>query len=162
MESLIDPAILPAQIIGFLLLWFVLAKFLFRPVLALLKSRDEEIKSTYDEAAAERARADQFRTEYETRLSGIEAEARTRLQDAVKEAQTAKDEIIGEARGRSEELLRRAQEDLAREREKTLAQLREQVVDISLGAAGKLIGESLDEAKHRRLVGEFIDRIEAK
>jgi len=158
----IDPMVIAAQIIGFILLWVVLAKFLFRPVLALFASREQDIRQMRENAEAERAKAEEFRADYEKRLAGIEAEARSRIQAAVKEAEDAKNQIISEARSRSDQILRRGQEDLAREREKTLAELREQVVDIALSAAGRVIGESMDEPKQRRLVNDFIDKIGVK
>jgi len=155
----IDPKVIAAQIAGFVLLWIVLAKFLFKPVLGLLHAREQDIKTTYDNAEGERAKAEEFRADYEKRLAGIEAEARSRIQVAVKEAEDAKNQIISEARGRSEEILRRGQDDLARERDRTLAELREEVVNISLAAAGKLVGESLDGPRQRKLVSDFIDKI---
>ena len=155
----IDPKVMAAQITGFVLLWIVLAKFLFRPVLALLNTRQQEVKSLYDSAEGERAKAEEFRADYEKRLAGIETEARARIQAAIKEAQGAKNEILADAKSRSEEVLRRGQEDLAREREKVLAQLREETVNISLAAAGRVIEESLDEARHRKLVSDFINKI---
>jgi F-type H+-transporting ATPase subunit b len=150
-----------AQVTGFVLLWIILARYLFRPILALLNAREEEIKLSYENAETERAKAEEFREEYEKRLAGIEAEARARIQSAVREAEAARDQIVSEARGRSEDILRRGAEELAREREKTLAQIRTEVVDISLAAAGKIIGESMDDQKHRKLVNEFVDKIGA-
>ncbi|HUV05072.1 MAG TPA: F0F1 ATP synthase subunit B [Armatimonadota bacterium] len=155
----IDPRVMAAQVTGFILLWILLAKYFFRPVLALLDSRRQEVKSLYESAESERAKAEEFRADYEKRMAGIEAEARARIQAAIKEAQGAKNEILADAKSRAEDILRRGQEDLAREREKTLAQLRGEVVNISVAAAGKLIEESLDQARHRRLVSDFIDRI---
>jgi F-type H+-transporting ATPase subunit b len=155
----IDPRVMAAQFTAFILLWIVLAKYLFRPVLALLNTREQEIKTTYETAENEQEKAEDLRRGYEQRLAAIEAEARSHIQAAVKEAQAAKHDILADAKERAEGILRRGQEDLAREREKTLAQIREEVVDVSLAAASKLIEESLDEARHRKLVSEFIDRI---
>lgn len=160
--QLIDPKVLPASIMGFLILWFILRKYLFGPVMELLKAREEEIKVTYETAETEKTRAEDFRAEYEHRLSGIEAEARARIQSAVKEAEDAKNQILSEAKTRAEDILRRGQEDLNREREKTLAQIREEVVNLTIGATAKLIGETLDDTKHRRLVSDFIDKIGAE
>lgn len=148
-----------AQVTGFVLLWMVLARYLFRPMMALLKTRETEIKATYDLASADRASAEELKAEFESRLAGIEAEARVRLQAAIKEAQTAKDEMLAEARARVDDTLRRGEEELAREREKILAEIREQTVDLSLAAAAKIVGESLDEARHRMLVNDFIDKL---
>ena len=155
----IDPRVIASQIIGFVLLWMLLARFLFRPVMTLVQTRATEIKATYDEAAAERSAAEGLKAELESRLAGIESEARARIQAAITEAQTAKDEIISEARSRSDSILQRGEEDLVREREKIIAEIRQQTVDLSLAAASKLIGESLDDARHRKLVHDVIDRL---
>jgi F-type H+-transporting ATPase subunit b len=155
----IDPRVIAAQILGFALLWILLRRYLFGPVMGLVQSRQREIKSTYEAAENEQAKAEEFRADYEKRLAGIEVEARARIQEAVKKAEEAKNEIIADARHRSEDILKRGQEELVREREKTLAQIREEVVSIALDAAGKLIGETLDEPKHRRLIGDFISRL---
>ena len=155
----IDPQVIAAQILGFALLWILLRRYLFGPVMGLVQSRQQEIKSTYEAAENEQARAEEFRTEYEKRLTGIEAEARAKIQEAIKHADDAKNEIIADARRRSEDILKRGEEELAREREKTLAAIREEVVDLSLEAAGKLVGETLDEPRHRRLIGDFISRL---
>jgi F-type H+-transporting ATPase subunit b len=155
----IDPKIIASQIVGFILLWMLLAKFLFKPVVALLQTRTKEIKATYERADAELAATEQLKADLDARLAGIETEARARIQSAIKEAQSAKDDMMAEARERVEATIRRGEEELAREREKILAEIREQTVDLSMAAAGKLIGESLDDARHRKLVNDFIDTL---
>lgn len=155
----IDPRIIAAQIAGFVLLWMLLAKFLFRPVKGLLDSRKQDIEKTYSDADTARSEAEQLKSELDQRLAVIEAEARARMQEAVKEAKNAKNEILADAKNRSDDILRRGQEELVRERDKTLAQLKEEVVDISITAAGKIIGETLDDSKHRKLVSDFVDGI---
>lgn len=155
----IEPRIMAAQVTGFILLWILLAKYLFKPVMALLKAREAELKAAYDKAAEDRGAAERIKAEVEARLADIETEARSRIQAAVAEAQSVKDEIVAEARARAEATLRRGEEELAREREKILAEVRAQTVDLSIAAAGKVIGETLDEERHRRLVNDFIDKL---
>jgi len=154
-----DVSVIPASIMGFLLLWLIMAKLLFKPVKELLKAREDEIKGTYQAADGKLAEAEELRAGYDKRLAGIEAEAHARLQAAMREAEDAKNQILAEARAHAEDILRKGQENLEREREKMVYQLREEVVNLSIGAAGKLIGESLDEPKQRKLVIDFIDRI---
>jgi F-type H+-transporting ATPase subunit b len=158
----IDPKILAASITGFLFLWAFLAKFLFKPIMAMLKARELEIKTTYANADEAKADALKLKSDLEQQVAGMEAEARARMQVAVKEAQDAKDEILADARARYEEILRKGQDDLDREREKTLVQLREEVVNLAIGAAEKLIGDSLNDEKHRLLINDFIDKVGAK
>ncbi|MDI6827572.1 MAG: F0F1 ATP synthase subunit B [Armatimonadota bacterium] len=158
----IDPKVMAAQVTGFIILWVILARYLFKPVLAFLDERQRQIRLAIDNANNEQAKAEQLREEFERRMAGIEAEARARVQAAVKEANVAKEEILTEARNRAESILQRGREDLAREREKILTQLREEVVNISLAAAGKVIEEALDEERHRKLVSNFIEKLEAQ
>src|SRR5262245_53357268 len=89
---------LVAQIIAFLLLIWVMSKYLFGPVNAVLEARQGEIQSTLDRIAADRQAMEQMRSEYEQRIAGVEAEAREKIQAAIKEAQAMKDEIVGSAR----------------------------------------------------------------
>lgn len=158
----IDPKVMAAQVTGFIILWIILARYLFKPVLAFLDERQRQIRLAIDNANDERTKAEQLREEFERRMAGIEAEARARVQAAVKEANVAKEEILTEARNRAESILQRGREDLAREREKILTQLREEVVNISLAAASKVIEEALDEERHRKLVSNFIEKLEAQ
>lgn len=158
-HELLDPKVTAASVVGFILLYILLARYLFRPVLEILDARDREIKSAYENAQAELARAEELRADYQKRLDGVEAEARALMQKAVREAQEAKDFILSEARARSAETIERGHEQLAREKEKALAELRQEVVGISIAAASKIIEESLDERLHRKLVNDFIERI---
>ena len=155
-----DPKVMAASVTGFLLLWFVLSKFLFGKVKDKIRERNEKIRSDYDAAENERLKAEEFRADYEKQLAEVDAEARSRIQTAVSEAQVAKNEILTEARSKSEDIFARGQEEIAREKEKALTQLKEEVVDITISAAGKLIGESMDQDKQRKLVADFVNEIE--
>lgn len=144
------------NIAGFLLLLWVLNRLLFKPVGGLLAQRQHEIAATYDKLEADRNQMETLRADYEQRLAGIEAEAREKIQNAIKDAQGARDQIVQEAQTRSREMITRAEAEVAREREQALITLRQQVVDLALNAATKVIGDGLDEARQRRLIDEFI------
>jgi F-type H+-transporting ATPase subunit b len=155
----IDPKVFAASITGFLLLWAFLAKFLFRPIMGLIKSREQEIIATYANAESAKTEAEKLKSDLEQQIANMDAEIRANMQNAIKEAQDAKDSILADARLKYEDILRKGQEDLEREKEKTIAGLREEVVNLSLNAAEKLIGDSMDDEKHRALINDFIDKI---
>jgi F-type H+-transporting ATPase subunit b len=155
----IDPKLILVNILGFVLLLWILKKFLYGPITKMLADRAEQVRSTYEAAEAEKASMEQLRTDYERRLAGIEAEARQKIQTAIKEAQSVRDEIIADSRGRAEGILQRGQEELLREREKTLVALRQEVADLVIGASSRLIERSLDDAAHRKLVDDFISSV---
>jgi len=81
---------------------------------------------------------------------------------ALKMADNAKDEIIAGAREEHARLLEAAQEKIARERQQALEDIRGEVVAISVAAAAKIIGQSIDEKINARLVDDFITRMECR
>lgn len=157
LESLnIDPSAILVNIVGFVLLWFVLRKMVFTPIGKVLEERQQDITTTYDKLEADQRQMDALRLDYEQRLAGIEAEAREKIQGAIKDAQAARDQIVHEANARSKEMITRAEQEIQHERDQALITLRQQVVDLALGAATKVIGDSLDETRQRRLIDDFI------
>lgn len=155
----IEPKAILVQIAGFLVLLWLLKRFLFGPVSNLLAARQSEIQSAYDKLEEDRRAMEASRAELERRLAGIEAEARERLQAALREAQQMRDEIVAKARADAERIVENGRQEVRRETEKALVSLREQVADLAVQAAGKIIGEVLDAQRHRRLVAEFIASI---
>lgn len=156
----IDPKVLIVQTGAFILLLIVFKLFLFKPVLGILDARRSEIESEYQDAENRRREADELRANYEQRLSAIEEEARAKIAEALKEGQAMRDEILADTRAQSERILTRAQEEIQRERDKVVHELRKHVADLAVEAAGKLIEEHLDDEKHRKLVAQFIDELE--
>jgi F-type H+-transporting ATPase subunit b len=149
------------QAIAFIILIWVLGKYLFRPIQDLLAARQQEVRSTLEQVEADRRAMETSRREYEARLVGIEAEAREKIQAAIKEAQGMKDEIIVSAHGDAERLLRRSQEEIQREKQRALVELRTEVADLAVQAAGKILGSSIDDRKHRDLISDFVNKVGA-
>jgi len=158
----IDPKLILVNIIGFVILLAILKKFLYGPVTQMLETRREEIAASYTAAEAEKAKMEELRADYERRLADIESEARQRMQETVKEAQGLREHLLDEARANADKILSRAEAEIGREREKVLEELRREVVDLTIGAATRLVGESLDEPGHRRLIEEFIQSVGAE
>lgn len=158
----IDLRVLLVQIGGFVLLLLIFKRFLFGPVGNILESRKQEIASDYENAERDRSLAEDLRQDYERRLAGIEVEARERIQAAIKEGQEHRDALLAEAREEAERLVRRGEEELEREHAKAMVELREEVVDLAISSARKMIERSLDDPTHRAMIKEFIDSIEVQ
>lgn len=158
----IDFNILIIQGVGFLILLFILSKFLWNPMKAQLESRRQDIASTYDKIEADRAHMDRVRSDYEYRLAQIEIEAREKIQAAVSEAQKLREDILEEARKQGEEVVGRAQEQARLEQEKALTEMQTFVTDLALKATERLLNEEMNEPRHKRLVEEFIAKAGAR
>ncbi|HOM70669.1 MAG TPA: F0F1 ATP synthase subunit B [Armatimonadota bacterium] len=158
----IDPTIIVVNIIGFILLVWLLKRFLYRPITQMMDQRAEDIRSTYAAAETEKAAMEELRRDYEEQLADIEAEAHERIQAAIKEAHSIRDDIIADAREKSDAIILRGEEELAREREKAIVELREEVANLIISASSKLLERSLDDQSHRRLIDEFISGVGEK
>ena len=148
------------QIVGFLIVLWVLKRFAWKPILTLLEERRQRIKSEFEAAAQKKEEANQLLASYEAKLKEIDALARAKITEAVSEAQRLAAEIKEEARKEGRELVVRSQAEIAREIAKAKVQLKEDMVAISLTATEKIISQKLDEPGHRRLVDEYLSRIE--
>ena len=157
MQIIPDPKVLIVQALGFLLVVGVFKFFLFQPILGILEARRKEIASEYDAAEANRTTAEELKAQYERHLATIAEETRAKIAEAVKDGQTMREEILADSRTQAERILTRAQEEIARESEKALVELKTTVTNLTIDAAGKLIGESLNDDKHRQLVDGFIN-----
>jgi F-type H+-transporting ATPase subunit b len=93
----IDPKFILVQMVGFLILIFVLRKYAFGPMVGVLQQRQDTIRGNFDEAEARRNEMVKLQRDYEERLAKIEDEARDKIQVAVREAQVARDEIVARA-----------------------------------------------------------------
>jgi F-type H+-transporting ATPase subunit b len=158
----IDFNIILIQIVGFLLLLWLMMRYFWKPVEQMLEARRQDINATYDKIEADRQAMEQLRVDYEQRLAQIEAEARERIQQAIGEAQQLREQILQDARRQAQEILARAQEQAQLEREKLLTELQTHVADLTLAVAERVLGESLDDERHRRLINEFIQTVEVR
>ena len=84
--------------------------------------------------------------------------AEYRIQAAMKEAQGIKEEIVSSAHTEAERLVTRAREEVVREKQQALVELRTQVADLAVAAAGKILRRSVDERTQRELVTDFINQ----
>jgi F-type H+-transporting ATPase subunit b len=159
--NLIDIRLVATQIIGFLLMLWLLRMYAWKPVLSLLEARRAKIAGAFEEAEKKKGEALELKARYEQDLRGIEAQARQRLQEAVAEGQKVAAEIKSQAQAESVQRLERAAEEIQREREKAKEQLKESIIHIATRAAEKILREELDDAAQRRLAGEFIDEVGA-
>jgi len=159
--ELVDIRQVLTQILGFLLMVWILRRYAWGPVIGMLEARREKIAGEFKEADRQKVEALELKARYDTELKGIEAQARQRIQDAVAEGQRVAAEIKSQAHQDAAARLERAADDIAREREKAKEILKEQVINLSLRTAEKILRQKLDDPAQRRLAGEFIDEVGA-
>lgn len=162
MEALgINLGYLIIQIVGFLLLVVLLNTILYKPLLGMLERRRERIAEGLNqareaEAALARAEADRNKLLDEARQEAqrITSEARSRAEEAGKALEAT-------ARQEAQRIREQAQTEAASERDRQLADVREQVVSLSIAAANHILGQNLDEKRQRELVADFFSNVPA-
>ena len=157
--QLINLPLLLSSAIGFGIMFWVLYKFLWKPVLGIIDERRESIETAFAEVDQAKEEVAQLKAEYEAKLKQINAEAQAKLQEAIDRGNQAADELKAAAEDSREKLLAKTHEDIEREKDKAVAELRNQAVDLSFAIARKVTRDGLDRERHDQLVNSFISEL---
>src|SRR2546425_9376759 len=160
MEKLVHLNQLLAHAISFVIFLFLVRGAFNAIIFPPMRERRERIKAEFERIEQEKAEVGKIRQEYEAHLKRLDAESRQRIQEAVAEGQRVAAEIREGSRKEAQEMITRAREEIAIERDKAQATLRNEVVDLATEIAGKLIREELTADKHRKLVDNFLAEVE--
>ncbi len=146
----------------FFALLYLLKKFAWPALVGATEEREKKIQAQL--AAAEKAHAEAAAALEEAKRLAAETRgsAQQLLNDARQAAEKERTALLERARREQEDLLERARREIATEKDKALASLRREAVELSLAAAGKLIGERMDSDTDRRLVTEYLESVEIK
>lgn len=144
------------HIIAFLVLFFVLKRFLWGLILNTVDQRAETIESAYAEVENKQAEAELLTSQLNERLAMIEEERRQILEEAAKQGKALAEEIRYAAETQRERLLEKAQGDIAMERDKLKVEMNNYTADLSVDIAEKLLRKSLDREEQFRLVKEMM------
>lgn len=142
-----------------LLIFFVAKKFLFVPVMNMIKSRQEEIDSMYLEANNAKDEALALEAEYKEKLSQAALTGERMVKEAVERGHHREEEILRQANLEAEAIMAKASQDIAREKKKALNDAKDEISDIAMAIAEKVVGRELNDADHADLVDGFIDRL---
>jgi F-type H+-transporting ATPase subunit b len=151
-----NPGLLIWTIITFLALLFVLRKFAWKPLLEALNSREEHVRSSLERAEHAAREAERILEENRRELSKAEAESQRILNEGRSLAEKLKGEILEHAHQQSRRLVEQAKQEIDRDKEAALSQLRGEVANLAIAAAEKILDETLDENRQRKLVDAYL------
>jgi F-type H+-transporting ATPase subunit b len=156
----INPGYIISQIVNFALLAVLLYLVAYKPILRMLDERSARIKKGLEDAEKASKRAEEMEQEFERRMAEARKDGQEIVAQATQMSERARQEILDRAREEARAQIDKAKEEIAREREAAMAELRQQIADLSLTISHKVIGESLDEQRQRRLIAEFLEQTE--
>lgn len=141
------------------ILFLILKKFLYKPVLKMLDERRAQIDSDYADANAAKQSAEAKDAELTERLSNAKTEAEGIVKEAADIAKARGDKIVEEARANADAIRRQAEEDAELERKRVGETIKEQIVDVSTALAEKMLEREVNADDHKALIDDFIDKI---
>ena len=140
-----------------LTIYFVAKKFLFGPVMKIISDRQQEIDQMYADAGSAKTEAEAMRTEYQERLTDAQAASDRIVRDAVSRGQAREEAIIQQAHSEAAAIMDKAAADIQLEKKKALNDAKDEISDIALALAGKIVGRELNARDQASLVDSFIE-----
>ncbi|MDP6605878.1 MAG: F0F1 ATP synthase subunit B [Dehalococcoidia bacterium] len=145
-----------AQLVNFLILLVVLRLFLYRPLLNMLDERKRRISEGLNRAEEAAVQASASEDEARRVIDEARAEGREAVQRSQEAAERLRAELEERAREQAEQIVERAREEVQAERDRAIQLLHEGFADLTISAAERVIGQSLDRSAHQRLIDEVL------
>ena len=136
---------------------FVGTKFLFKPIMKMIADRQKEIDDMYSDANAAKADAEAMQSEYQAKLGDAQAASERIVKEAVSRGQAREEEIIRQANAEASAIMDKAAADIAMEKKKAINDAKDEISDLALAIAGKVVGRELNAADQSDLVDAFIN-----
>jgi F-type H+-transporting ATPase subunit b len=152
----INLPLLVVFIVNFIVLLVLLRLFLYKPVMKVLDERAQRTKDAMELAEAIKKEYEQAKGEVQKQIEKGRQEAQAIITQAMQVGERLKEESKQEAAKQAQVMIDRTRSELEAERDKIIGDLRREFVDISIAAAEKVIKETLDREKHRKLIEETL------
>ncbi len=152
----INPGLIVWTIVTFLVVLAILRFTAWKPLLAALTSREEKVRSSLEQAEKARQDAQHLLDENQRQLALAEEQSQRIIREGREMGEKLKVEIVEKANASSRHMIEQAKDEISREKEKALTQLRSEVADLAIAATGKLLDANLDTPKQRQLLDAAI------
>lgn len=139
-------------LISFFVLLFLLKKFAYKPILAFMEQREQSIKEAIEEAQSTHKAAKELLSQHKSQLEEGRREARKIIEEGRAIGENLKKDILTQASQESKDLVKKAQEEIEREKMKALIELQDSIADLSVQIASKIIQGALKPDDHLKLI----------
>jgi F-type H+-transporting ATPase subunit b len=143
----------------FVILLFVLSKFAFKPITAAVIAREQALQKAIDDAKRDREEAARVLAEHRAALDAARGDAQRLIVEGREAGERVRAEIVEQARAEHQEMMERVRREIASEKDRAIAELRREAVDLAIKGAGKVIERNFDDAANRKLVEDFLSSV---
>jgi len=142
-----------------LAIFLVARKYLIGPVRKMIESRQKEIDDMYETAGNAKEEAMAMKEEYLKKLNDAQMTSDKIVKDAVARGQKREEEIVEKAKNEAGQILQKAQDDIQLEKKKAVNEAKNEISDMALEIAGKVVGRQLSAADKAEMIDHFIDEL---
>jgi F-type H+-transporting ATPase subunit b len=147
------------QLVGFLLLYWLLKKFLFGRVMEMIQKRGDEISGAYENNEKTREEVTALKLQYEQKLKEARQESETIIQNAIRQAEQTGQEIMEKTRREVLELKERGIAEIEQEKKRVVSEIRSDVVNLSMEIATRIVGKTIAPAEAEKITDDVIKKI---
>tara|TARA_B100001123_G_scaffold261436_1_gene291307 strand:+ start:6731 stop:7234 length:504 start_codon:yes stop_codon:yes gene_type:complete len=155
----VEPGLFIWTILVFVVLLTLLKKFAWGPLLAALEERQEGIRKSLDDAAQARKELEQVQEESNRIVAKARADADAIIAAGRTDAVKLQEELRAKARLEAEGIVKNAEREIQQQTTQSLAQIREEAIDLSLSIASKLIQRNLSKKDNETLIQDTLKQI---
>ena len=149
-----------AQIINFIILFGLLYLVAYKPLMRMLDERSGKVKESMEQTESIREQAERAGEEARKRIEAASREGQDLVAQAVKTGEEIRQKAQKEAKPEAEALITKARQEIQRERDEAIGELRKEIADLTIAAAEKVIEQSLDKEAHRKLIEKVLEESE--
>lgn len=148
------------NLVNTLILYKIIKKFLFQPVNKMINDRKADIEKDYNDANDALSKADDLKRSYEIKLNQSDEEAKAIINNAKNRADFKYQEIVSEAKNQADNIMKRADEEIKLASQKAIDNIKNEVADMVVLTASKVINKELDKQGHEQLIESFLEEVE--
>jgi F-type H+-transporting ATPase subunit b len=148
-----------AQICNLFIQMYLIKRFLFKPVLAILEKRRAMADAQIQDAKKAKEEAENMKAGYEADMAKAKETATAMMQNAERDAAARSEAIISEAQSQAANIKAKAEADIIQEKKKAVNDIKNEIGGIAMDIAGKVIEREISEEDHKKLINEFIENV---
>ena len=155
----LDPGLFVWTILTFLLLLTVLTKFAWKPLLKMLKDREDLIRSSLEDAEKAQIELAELNAKGQEIINKARSEAQEIISQGKASALKIKEETLNDAKEKAKGISDDAKKQIHIEKEKSITEIKEEVVNLSLSVAEKLIQKNISVEDNKALIDESLSQV---
>jgi F-type H+-transporting ATPase subunit b len=161
-RGLLDPhaGLMFWTLLIFVVLWLLLRRYAFPAIFAAVEAREKALEDAIAAAKRDREEAARLLEEHQRQIDAARADAQRLIAEGAKAGEKLRATMLEEARQQQQEILDRARQEIGAERDRAIAQLRHEAVELAIAGASKVIEQNLDDQANRKIVEEFLSDLQ--